>query len=81
MDRDELLFEFMLRMKEPDGITGALDLALKAAASVVETKANAWHKEWRKGYKSDTHLEGKSDGADECVVAILALTSKGTPND
>ena len=49
MDRDELLFEFMLRMKEPDGITGALDLALKAAASVVETKANAWHKEWRKG--------------------------------
>jgi hypothetical protein len=79
MSRGELLFEFIQRMKEPDGITGALDLALKAAASVVQEKASTWHKEWRKGHKSDTHLEGKSDGADECVVAILALTSKGTP--
>lgn len=55
----------------------ALDIALKAAAGEVQRLANEWHKEWRAGHKANTHLEGKSDGADECVVAILALTSEG----
>jgi hypothetical protein len=57
--------------------SAALDIALKAAAAEVQRLANEWHKEWRAGHKANTHLEGKSDGADECAAAILALTSEG----
>jgi len=56
----------------------ALDIAGKAFAAEVQRLANEWHKEWRAGHKANTHLEGKSDGADECVTALLALTSEGT---
>lgn len=58
-----------------------LDVALKAAAAEVQRLANEWHKEWRAGHKANTHLEGKSDGADECAAAILALTSEGKSHE
>lgn len=57
--------------------SAALDIMLKAAAGEVQRLANEWHEEWRAGHKANTHLEGKSDGADECATAILALTSEG----
>ena len=57
------------------------DIALKAAAAEVQRLANEWHKEWRAGHKANTHLEGKSDGADECAAAILALTSEGKSHE
>ena len=54
------------------------DIALKAAADEVQGLAGKWNREWRAGYKANSHLEGKSDGADEAAEAIRALTSEGT---
>lgn len=54
-----------------------LDIILKTVADEVLRLSDEWHKEWRAGNKANTYLEGKSDGADECVVVILAFTSEG----
>jgi hypothetical protein len=39
-------------------------------AKLAEEIAYEYLKEWRAGFKSDSHLEGKSDGADEVADAI-----------
>lgn len=54
-----------------------LDIILKTVAGEVLRLSDEWYKECRAGHKANTHLEGKSDGADECATAILALTSEG----
>lgn len=55
----------------------ALNIVLKTVADEVLRLSDEWHKEWRAGHKANTYLEGKSDGADECANAILALISEG----
>jgi hypothetical protein len=50
--------------------------ALEETAKVAKAKADEWATAWRKGLKCDSHLEGKSDGADEVADAILALKEK-----
>jgi hypothetical protein len=39
-------------------------------AKLAEEIAYEYIKEWRAGFKSDSYLEGKSDGADEVAYAI-----------
>lgn len=50
-----------------------IPIVLAEAAKVAMEKGNQWHKEWRAGHKSSSHIEGKSDGADEIASAIEAL--------
>lgn len=50
--------------------------ALEAAALMTDAINDQWIEKWRAGRKSDSHLEGKSDGADDIAAAIRAL--KGT---
>lgn len=57
--------------------SAALNIVLKVIVDEVLRLSDEWHKEWRAGHKANTYLEGKSDGADECVNAILALTPEG----
>lgn len=57
--------------------SAALDVVLKVVAGEVQRLSDEWQKEWRAGHKANTYLQGKSDGADECANAILALTSEG----
>lgn len=53
-----------------------IGLVLEEAAKVADAASDRWHKEWRAGHKSSTHLEGKSDGADEIASAIRALKGR-----
>jgi hypothetical protein len=59
-----------------DQASAVIDIALKAAATEALRLADEWNREWRAGLKGSTYTEGKSDGADECANAILALTSE-----
>lgn len=54
----------------------AIAIVLEEAARCAEAKADEWATEWRKGMKCDSHLEGKSDGADDVATAIRALATK-----
>lgn len=55
--------------------------ALEEAAKVAEAKADEWATVWRNRFKVDSHMEGKSDGADEIAAAIRALISRQDTND
>ena len=60
-------------------IAAAIDMALEEAAKVAEAKADEWATVWRNRFKADSHMEGKSAGADEIAAAIRAL--KENSND
>ena len=47
------------------------------AAKACEKIEDDYDDGWRKGGKSDSHLEGMSDGANDCASAIRALAEKG----
>jgi hypothetical protein len=53
-------------------------VVLEEAAKVAEAKADEWATVWRNRMKADSHMEGKSDGADDIAAAIRALISKET---
>lgn len=53
----------------------AIAIVLEEAAKLAETKADEWATAWRNRFKVDSHMEGKSDGADEIAAAIRALIS------
>jgi hypothetical protein len=48
----------------------AIAVIAQECAKLAEEIAYEYLKEWRAGFKSDSHLEGKSDGADEVADAI-----------
>jgi hypothetical protein len=48
----------------------AIATIAQECAKLAEEIAHEYLKEWRAGFKSDSHLEGKSDGADELADAI-----------
>ena len=56
----------------------AVAVALEEAAKLAEAKADEWATAWRNRMKADSHMEGKSDGADEIAAVIRALMSKET---
>tara|TARA_R110000868_G_scaffold331404_1_gene592403 strand:- start:510 stop:809 length:300 start_codon:yes stop_codon:yes gene_type:complete len=47
--------------------------ALEEAAKLAEAMADEWSTVWRNRMKADSHMEGKSDGADEIAAAIRAM--------
>ena len=47
--------------------------ALEEAAKLAEAKADEWATVWRNRFKADSHMEGKSAGADEIASAIRAM--------
>ena len=47
--------------------------ALEEAAKLAEAKADEWATVWRNRFKTDSHMEGKSDGADEIAATIRAM--------
>ena len=51
--------------------------AFEEAAKACEKIEDDYDDDWRKGGKSDSHLEGMSDGANDCASAIRALAEKG----
>lgn len=54
-------------------------LAVKAGescAALAQDLADKWNKEWRAGNKTDSNLEGKSDGAAEVADAIRATIKR-----
>lgn len=55
------------------GLAATVDLILEEVAKAADEHSIKWHGEWRAGHKSNTHLEGKSDGADEIATAIRGL--------
>jgi hypothetical protein len=57
----------------------AIAVALEEAAKLAEAKCDEWATVWRNGLKCDSHMEGKSDGADDIAAAIRAL--KENSND
>jgi hypothetical protein len=54
----------------------AIAVVLEEAAKVAEAKADEWATVWRNRMKADSHMEGKSDGADEIAAAIRAMIPK-----
>ena len=54
-------------------IAAAIDIVLEEAAKLAEAKADEWATVWRNRMKADSHMEGKSDGADEIASAIRAM--------
>ena len=48
----------------------AIAVIAQECAKLAEEISYEYLKEWRAGFKSDSHLEGKSDGADEVADAI-----------
>lgn len=59
----------------------AIAVVLEEAAKLAEAKADEWATVWRNRFKVDSHMEGKSDGADEIAAAIRALISRQDTND
>lgn len=55
------------------------DEVIEECATVASEMGDAWHREWRAGLKASTHLEGKSDGADEIAAAIRNLKREDEP--
>lgn len=51
----------------------AIAVSLEEAAKLAEAKADEWATAWRNRMKADSHMEGKSDGADEIAAAIRAM--------
>lgn len=51
----------------------AIAVVLEEAAKIAEAKADEWATVWRNRMKSDSHMEGKSAGADEIAAAIRAM--------
>jgi hypothetical protein len=78
LEKIDAAFAGGLRSNETMVAHAVLDIALKVAADEVQGLADKWNREWREGYKANSHLEGKSDGADEAAEAIRAITSEGT---
>ena len=65
-------------MVAPDhsGLAQTVELDEATVISCMEVARrfeDEWHAAWRAGHKSDSHLEGKSDGASEIVAAIGEL--------
>jgi hypothetical protein len=56
----------------------AIAMALEEAAKLAEAKADEWATVWRNRFKTDSHMEGKSDGAYDIAAAIRALISNET---
>ena len=54
----------------------AIAVALEEAAKISDAKADEWATVWRNRMKTDSHMEGKSAGADEIAVAIRAIIPK-----
>jgi len=48
----------------------AIAVIAQECATIAQEIADKHTKAWRDGMKSDSHLEGKSDGADEVADAI-----------
>ena len=47
--------------------------ALEEAAKLAEALGDEWATVWRNRMKADSHMEGKSAGADEIASAIRAM--------
>ena len=56
----------------------AIAMALEEAAKLAEAKADEWATVWRNRFKTDSHMEGKSDGADEIAAAIRAMIKENS---
>ena len=54
----------------------AIAVVLEEAAKIAEAKGDEWATVWRNRMKADSHMEGKSDGADEIAAAIRAMIPK-----
>lgn len=52
-------------------------VVLEKAAKLAETKADEWETLWRNRFKTDSHMEGMSDGADDIASAIRRMIPKG----
>lgn len=63
------------------GMSAAVNMALEEAAKLAEAKGDEWAAVWRNRMKADSHMEGKSDGADDIAAAIRALISRENSND
>lgn len=48
------------------------DAATERAAKLCEELADDLSKQWRAGHKTNSHIEGQSDGAFDCAAAIRA---------
>lgn len=59
--------------------THTRESVIEECARVADDKESAWTIQWRAGHKSDSHLEGMSDGAGEVATAIRALKTISTP--
>lgn len=64
---------------EVEALRTQRDEVIEECATVASEMGDAWHREWRAGLKASTHLEGKSDGADEIAAAIRNLKSQDEP--
>ena len=56
----------------------AVAVALEEAAKLAEAKADEWATVWRNRFKADSHMEGKSAGADEIAAAIRAMIKENS---
>lgn len=80
--RDELVERVAQLYEDKWGITdhwlarAAIGMALEEAAKIAEAKADEWATAWRNRFKTDSHMEGKSAGADEIASAIRAMITK-----
>lgn len=54
-------------------LTGQVEDMRERAAKVAEEIEDRYAREWRAGHKSDSHMEGMSDGAGEVAAAIRSL--------
>lgn len=56
----------------------ARNKALEEAATVCAGIEDECHLKWRKSMKCDPHMEGMSDGANDCAAAIRAMKNQQT---
>ena len=61
-----------------DFIAQALANETEDCAKIADTFDDQWTKEWRAGHKSNSHTEGKSDGASEIAWAIRSRRGRET---
>jgi len=63
-------------------VAAARNDAIEEAARLADEIEDRYARKWRAGHKSDSHMEGMSDGAGEVAIAIRALAAakSGVPS-
>ena len=56
-----------------NGMSAAIAVVLEEAAKLAEAKADKWATVWRNRFKTDSYMEGKSDGAEELRCLLRAM--------